>query len=545
MNKSLLLLSFALFAVAPTLSAQETDEQIENAYPGYKLIFHDEFNGRAGKINSDNWGFDQGHRNNEAQGYTTNQKNARIDGKGNLVISAYKETTTVKGKTYQYSSASITSKFKQDASQNRPGWKYGRLEVRAKIPCATGNWPAIWMLGSDPSWIDWPYSGEVDVMEYYPSGGKEAIHANACWGDEKSQWGAKWDSKVRYVSDLAKNDAKWRDEYHIWRCDWDKDYIRIYLDGEQINCIDLDKTNESHVWWSDGDADKNYNPFRDQPMYLLINLALGGNNGGSLDNFSSPQRYYIDYVRVYSKEETTPSVELPQGTNLIKNGDFEDVDGAKTKSRENETILTSFPSWDLNVDEYSVYAKIEDNTPDGTVIKEGNKHHLSLSRYHWNGYSDGSISQTVEVTPGHEYDFGYLYKLCYGDYNGSRPQAGFQILDGDKNGEVLLENKDLDMTNVWTAARGTFKAKSDKVYVRIFLTSNYKNWYDNTTYGKDPCWTDIENVTLVDKNQETGIHNVIETDASNLSYYTLSGMRVAKPTKSGVYVHNGKKVIVR
>lgn len=95
------------------------------------------------------------------------------------------------------------------------------------------------------------------------------------------------------------------------------------------------------------------------------------------------------------------------------------------------------------------------------------------------------------------------------------------------------------------SARGTFKAKSDKVYVRIFLTSNYKNWYDNTTYGKDPCWTDIENVTLVDKNQETGIHNVIETDASNLSYYTLSGMRVAKPTKSGVYVHNGKKVIVR
>lgn len=536
---SLCLTAFTLTANAQGNVSKETEEQIENAYPGYRLIFHDEFSG-SGKINTDNWGYDQGHRNNEAQGYTTQQKNARLDGKGNLMISAFKETTTVKGKTYSYSSASLTSKFKQDPNQNRPGWRYGRLVVRAKIPCATGNWPAIWMLGADPSWIAWPHSGEIDVMEYYPQNGKEAIHANACWGDNKSQWGTIWDSKTVYVNDLAKNDPNWRDEYHVWRCDWDKDYIRIFLDDRQINCISLNRTNETHVWWGDGNANKRFNPFRDQPMYLLINLALGGDNGGSLAKFKSPQRYYIDYVRVYSKDETEPSTDLPQGTNLICNGDFEDADGAQTEKRENETILTSFPGWTLDVDKYSVYAKMEKNKADGTVIKDDNKYHLSLSRYKWNGYSDGSISQTVTVVPGHEYDFGYLYKFCYGKYNGSRPRTGFIVTNGDKDGEVLLQNADLDLASAWTAIRGTFKAKSEKVHVKIFLTSDYKNWNDN-----DPCWTDIEDVTLVDKNQQTAIRSIATESQTSPFYYTMSGMRIAKPAHSGVYVHKGKKIIIR
>ena len=213
--KKILLLALSL-AAAVGVYAQETDEAIANAYPGYELIFHDEF------------GYDQGHRNNEAQGYTyKTRKNANVKD-GNLIISAYKENTTVNGTSYQYSSASLVSKVKQDPSQNRAGWKYVRIEVRAKIPCALGNWPAIWMLGADPSWIAWPYSGEIDIMEYYPSDGKEAIHANACWGDGWSQWGQTWNSKVKYVSDLVKKDKDWRDKYHVWRCDWDHDYIRIY-----------------------------------------------------------------------------------------------------------------------------------------------------------------------------------------------------------------------------------------------------------------------------------------------------------------------------
>ena len=285
------------------LYAQESDEDIAHAYPGYELIFHDEFN-YSGVPKSEYWDYDQGHRNNEAQGYTTLRKNANVKD-GNLVISAFKENTTVGGKTYSYSSASIVSKVKQDPTQNRAGWKYVRIEVRAKIPCALGNWPAIWMLGGDPSWIAWPYSGEVDIMEYYPVNGKEAIHANACWGDSWSQWGQKWNSKVKYVSDLVKKDKDWRDKYHVWRCDWDHDNIKIYCDNELLNSIRVSDAQESRVWWGDGNMEKNYNPFRDQPMYLLINLALGGNNGGSLDNFKSPQRYYIDYVRVYSNTSST------------------------------------------------------------------------------------------------------------------------------------------------------------------------------------------------------------------------------------------------
>lgn len=324
--KKILLLVLSL-AAAVGVYAQETDEAIANAYPGYELIFHDEFN-YTGLPKDEYWGYDQGHRNNEAQGYTYKaRKNANVKD-GNLVISAYKENTTVNGKSYQYSSASLVSKVKQDPSQNRAGWKYVRIEVRAKIPCALGNWPAIWMLGADPSWIAWPYSGEIDIMEYYPSDGKEAIHANACWGDGWSQWGQTWNSKVKYVSDLVKKDKDWRDKYHVWRCDWDHDYIRIYCDNELLNSIRVSDAQESHVWWGDGHMDKNYNPFRDQPMYLLINLALGGNNGGSLSNFKSPQRYYIDYVRVYSKTSSTGISSLTLGKN--QDSSFYALDGRRS-----------------------------------------------------------------------------------------------------------------------------------------------------------------------------------------------------------------------
>ena len=238
-------------AAAVGVYAQESDEAIANAYPGYELIFHDEFD-YTGLPKDEYWGYDQGHRNNEAQGYTyKKRKNANVKD-GNLVISAYKENTPVNGKSYQYSSASLVSKVKQDPSQNRAGWKYVRIEVRAKIPCALGNWPAIWMLGADPSWIAWPYSGEIDIMEYYPSNGKEAIHANACWGDGWSQWGQTWNSKVKYVSDLVKKDKDWRDKYHVWRCDWDHDYIRIYCDNELLNSIRVSDAQESHVWWGNG-----------------------------------------------------------------------------------------------------------------------------------------------------------------------------------------------------------------------------------------------------------------------------------------------------
>lgn len=325
MRKRLLLSLFVLFSVTPILSAQETEKQIEDAYPGYDLIFHDEFEGRKGaKFNSKNWVFNQDINSNYvAQAFTTSQKNAHLDGDGHLVIAAYKENPQItgsNGKKYWYSSAKLYCKFKQDESQSVPGFKYGRVVVRAKIPCAEGNWPAIWMLGQSPSDVSWPYTGEVDIMEHYLIDGKHSILANVCNGNSKSastEDGQSWQTRYKTVDELAKNDPNWRDEYHVWRCDWDRDYIKLYLDDVLMNSFAVANANQNMTW-----IGKKCNPFRDWPFVLILGMNLGA-QAGSLDFFESPQSFYIDYVRIYSKEnsnttQTLPTdgsdVELKQGT---------------------------------------------------------------------------------------------------------------------------------------------------------------------------------------------------------------------------------------
>lgn len=100
--------------------------------------------------------------------------------------------------------------------------------------------------------------------------------------------------------------------------DWDKDYIKIYVDDELLNITNLNSTvnpRAEHCWFD------NYNPFRDHKMYLLLNLALGGDNGGSLANTTFPAQYLVDYVRIYQKDDSsTPSDDNPSGPNLVTNG---------------------------------------------------------------------------------------------------------------------------------------------------------------------------------------------------------------------------------
>jgi beta-glucanase (GH16 family) len=127
-------------------------------------------------------------------------------------------------------------------------------------------------------------------MEYYPKRGVPSILANACWGNDKG--GSVWDESVKPFTHFTDKDPLWATQFHIWRMDWDEDYIRIYLDDELLNEIDLSKTiNGKH-----GHGD---NPFH-APMYILLNLAMGS-TGGKVDMSAMPMRYEIDYVRVYQK----------------------------------------------------------------------------------------------------------------------------------------------------------------------------------------------------------------------------------------------------
>lgn len=258
---------------------------------GYKLVWHDEFNGE-GLPDPTAWSFEKGfERNQELQWY---QEENAVCQNGRLIITARQEKKEnplyVPGsndwrrsqKLIEYSSSSIKTQGKKE-------FQYGRFEIRAKIPVAGGSWPAIWTLGRE---MEWPSCGEIDIMEYYRIDGIPHILANVAWGTEQ-KWNAKWDTMTIPFTHFTDKDPNWANKYHIWRMDWDEEAIRLYLDDELLNETLLSETiNGSLVNFK--------NPFH-QPHYLLLNLAIGGQHGGTPDVDSFPLHYEIDYVRVYQK----------------------------------------------------------------------------------------------------------------------------------------------------------------------------------------------------------------------------------------------------
>ncbi|MGI8636546.1 MAG: glycoside hydrolase family 16 protein [Segetibacter sp.] len=259
---------------------------IENLYSSdhYKLVWSDEFN-KDGPVDTSNWQFEKGFvRNEEHQWYRTD--NAWCE-KGLLIIEGRKEEKpnpnyikasnnwrTNREKT-QYTASSINTSDKQS-------WKYGRFVMRGKIDISSGLWPAWWTLGVTGRW---PANGEIDIMEYY----RKKLLANiACMGpDQKTEWYSNRFS----IDSLGGTD--WASKFHIWRMDWDEKAISLYMDEQLLNKVELDKLVNK-----DG---SNINPFK-QPHYMLLNLAIGGQNGGDPANTRFPNRFEVDYVRVYQKQ---------------------------------------------------------------------------------------------------------------------------------------------------------------------------------------------------------------------------------------------------
>ena len=175
----------------------------------------------------------------------------------------------------EYTSSSINTSGKQS-------WKYGRFVMRGKIDISSGLWPAWWTLGVKGGW---PGNGEIDIMEYY----RKKLLANiACMGPDRR---AEWFSKTRNIDSLG--GKEWASKFHTWRMDWDEDAIGLYVDDMLLN-----KVEQSKLVNKDG---SNINPFK-QPHYMLLNLAMGGMNGGNLADTKFPNRFEVDYVRVYQKQ---------------------------------------------------------------------------------------------------------------------------------------------------------------------------------------------------------------------------------------------------
>jgi len=251
----------------------------------YKLVWADEFD-KDGPPDLNNWIYEQGFvRNEELQWYQPD--NARCED-GLLIIEARRERKPNPDHDANSNNWRRSRQFAEYTSaclktSGLHNWTFGRFEMRGRIDTRAGLWPAFWTLGSARSW---PGCGEIDIMEYY----RGLLLANACWASER-RWVGIWDDLKKPISTFG-NPAQWSSKFHIWRMDWDKNNIRLYVDDELLNTIELGETINR--------TPDQANPFH-EPHYILLNLAIGGANGGDPSPTEFPARFEIDYVRVYQK----------------------------------------------------------------------------------------------------------------------------------------------------------------------------------------------------------------------------------------------------
>ncbi|MCU0104691.1 glycoside hydrolase family 16 protein [Acholeplasma vituli] len=248
-----------------------------DAINDYNLVWSDEFD-YEGLPESSKWDYDtggSGFGNNELQYYTNNGNNAWVDGE-KLIIEAKKEAYTSGDRTWNYTSARLVTR-------NKAQWKYGKIQVNAKVPTGRGSWPAIWMLPTNYIYGAWPNSGEIDIMEhvgYDPNRIHGSIHTQAYNQKINTQKGG---SKV--VSDATA-------AFHVYEIEWFPDQILFKIDGVtyyRYRPLALLAQPKNAHW-----------PF-DNPFHLLLNIAVGGDWGAvqGIDNDSFPWRMEVDYVRVY------------------------------------------------------------------------------------------------------------------------------------------------------------------------------------------------------------------------------------------------------
>lgn len=267
------LLALASCAAAPPERAQPRS--------GYRLVFSDEFE-RDGLPDPAKWNYavranTTGWHNHELQYYSARRlSNARVEN-GSLIIEARNERLDPRAYPdwggQNFSSARLNTR-------GRASWLFGYVEVRARVSCVRGTWPAIWMLPADER-APWPAAGEIDIMEHVgaePRVVRQTVQDLTHNFVEGTQWTA-----ATGVSDAC-------GRFHVYRMWWGARRIRFGIDDKLTLTVDRPSGPASKSW-----------PFDDQRFVLIINLAVGGDWGASagVDSGSFPARMEVDYVRVY------------------------------------------------------------------------------------------------------------------------------------------------------------------------------------------------------------------------------------------------------
>jgi beta-glucanase (GH16 family) len=251
------------------LPTDTTGYTTPTSYPGYQLLWSDEFSGNA--LNTQNWTFDIGNNNgwgnHELEYYTSRINNVFVSS-GNLIIEADQES---------YQGSNYTSaRLKTEGIQQ---FTYGRIDIRAKLPVAHGMWPALWMLGSNISAVPWPGCGETDIMELVGSAPSQ-VTGSMHWQQSNASEGT-------YNNNYDLSSGDFSQQFHVFSLLWQHDSVQFYVDDNlYVNGSIANVTSGTY-------------PFN-LPFFFIFNVAVGGDWPGAPDNTTIfPQRMFVDYVRVF------------------------------------------------------------------------------------------------------------------------------------------------------------------------------------------------------------------------------------------------------
>ena len=288
---------------------KDQEQDTDLSYEGYNLKWEDQFEGET--LNRDDWNVelhDPGWVNNELQSYVDSPENIYIED-GSLVLKPV-ETKNEDG-SVSYTSGRVNT-------QNKHDFKYGLFEARVKVPEGQGFLPAFWMMPTNENlYGQWPRCGEIDIMEVLGND-TDTSYGTIHYGNPHSE------SQGSYTLE----EGTFSDEYHVFDVEWEPGKISWYVDGKLIHTEDN--------WYSatEGQGEVTYPAPFDQPFYIILNLAVGGNWPGNPDETTdiANSAYYIDYVKVYQKDSYDENVTKPveevilrdpdENGNYVVNGDF-------------------------------------------------------------------------------------------------------------------------------------------------------------------------------------------------------------------------------
>ncbi|MFC5724560.1 RICIN domain-containing protein [Streptomyces gamaensis] len=368
-----------------------------------KDVFTDDFNGPAGsQPDPKNWGYEiggHGWGNKERQYYTDSADNAHLDGEGHLVIEARKDNT--KGLQCHYGPCEVTSARLVGAGKVTT--KYGRVEARVKVTGAKGAWPAFWMLGDNMPTDGWPKAGEIDIMENIGNQPKRLMG---------TVHGPGYNASGGIGGELI-SDKPLADDFHTYRVDWGPDRLTWYFDGKPYLSVGKEDL-------------RGYSWVFDHPFYPILNLAVGGDLGGTVTPGDFPTKMLVDYVKI------------------------SDLGGANPPESNSPTTGKGWRTWRPEAPAVAIRS-----TADNTVLDvEHGSRDKGAKVVTWD-YNDGDNQRWALLR--HAWDNDFMYR-----------NLGSQlVLDKDGNGTGVLQwdftdanNQDWIFANASGGAEGEVQIKN-------------------------------------------------------------------------------------